>query len=559
MRHLRAVLLIALSCGTATGVPAGFDAGPTRTIAPADGGALPAFDASHTGDAGRDAAVPIDAGPALTIEEQWAPKVIYMAMTDRFYNGDPTNDHAGMPDCFDAAHPKGTHGGDLAGLRQKRAYLSELGVSALWITPVNAQASKCGSYHGYWADFVDPNDMAIAPTLGNAQDLDGLIDELHGAGMLFMLDMVVNHAGLNARIVSQHPDWFHDEATCTALGDATVFCPLSHLPDFAQENPAVATYLTSVTAAWESRFSIDAIRMDTAKHVPIPYWKASWFPAVQGLRKNLFTVGEVYDESGAAALAPFLDAGFPSLFNYPLYAALIDTFARGASLDLVADKINDDVGTLGIARTRMLTTFLGNHDQPRFASQAAGAAADEMARRLRLAMVALFTLPGIPQLYYGDELGFIGTTNRADMPAWAWSNTTRAGSHAPDALPDADVTFEWTRKLIATRTAHPALFGGSYDELWRPNGNATNVMVFFRAAGNDRVMVAINDGNADSGPISILTKSNTVLSPADRAALANGVILTDLLGGGAPPTVAVQDGKAIVDLPAKSAAIYLVP
>jgi glycosidase len=490
----------------------------------------------------------------------WSSRVLYMTIPDRFANGDPSNDHAGTPDCFDRSNPKGHHGGDLAGLLQHRAYLSELGVTGLWVTPLNPQAAdRCGSYHGYWGDFASPSltpqssapyalrapgasdDLAIAPTLGSARDLDQLLAELHAANISFMLDMVVNHSGTGAKLLTVRPDWFHDPSTCASLGDPIVTCPLSHLPDFAQEKPEVASYLTSMSTAWATRFAIDGIRMDTVKHVPIAYWKTSWWPAMRAARgADFFVVGEVLNGSGAGVLAPFLDAGFPSLFDYPLYFAFIDGFAKGGSLDGVAAKLADAVSTLGIERTRSLVTFIGNHDQPRFAMQAPGTPDAEMVRRLRLAFVALFTVPGIPQLYYGDELGFVGTDHRSDMPSWAWNANARAGAH-DHTLPGADVTFAWVQRLIALRAAHPALFEGSYTELWRPRGG-TNVFAFERATGTERVIVALNGGDVVSGPLRLATTTKAET-------------LIDLLGGS---KAAVSNGQVTIDLPPKTAAIYVI-
>ena len=521
--------------------------------------------------AGSDAAMPDDASAAddgavnSDVPSVWQNQVIYLAIPDRFFDGDATNNQSGTPGCYVPSDPKSYHGGDLAGLRQKLPYLAELGVTAIWVTPLYLQsADRCG-YHGYWADFTDPDDGAIEPELGSAADFTGFIDDAHALGVKVVLDMVVNHAGRTARVVTQHADWFHDPATCAALGDPAVYCSIGTkpLPDFAQEKPAVAAYLNAVSVGWLDRFAIDGIRMDTVKNVPVDYWKSSWLPAVKAVRAPLFIVGEVFDTGEATDLEPYLAAGFDSLFNYPLRPTLLDAFASGNSVDAVASKLAEEIAKLGYPTTRMLTTFLDNHDNPRFISSVpAGLTEDEIRRRWHLGLGALFTLPGIPELFYGDELGLYGGAdpdNRRDMPAWAWSSVDRGGTYVGQALPNPQSTFAQVQKLIAIRRTNAALSAGGYAELWRQNGGAANVLAFFRSSGANRLVVAINNGAADSGAMSLPLRTNPGVGAADRAALPDGTVLTELLGAGAPSTVTLAGGAVKIDLPPKTIGIYVAP
>jgi glycosidase len=547
-----------------------------------DAGTLPP-PAGHAGDAGlaQDAGVVVDAAggrdsattdgspgsdagvaPLPSDANTWTSQVVYLVLPDRFADGDPSNDGA-VTGCFDAGGPTMLHGGDLAGLRQRIPYLRDLGVTALWITPAYLQAQGRCSDHGYWADFVDPDDGALAPNLGGAADLTALVAALHAAGMRLVLDMVVNHAGPGARIVGQHADWFHDPATCAQLGNKDVYCPIGGkpLPDFAQEKPEVAAWLSATSARWATRFGIDAVRMDTVKNVLPTYWASSWFPAMRAASPGLFVIGEDFDESGAAALAPYLDDGFDSLFDYPRYAALVATFAKGGSVDAVAGAVADAVATYGIDRARRMTAFVDNHDNPRLPSLVPTGTSDaDTAARLRLALGAVFTLPGIPQLMWGDEIGMIGGAdpdNRRDMPAWAWDASTRAGAHAGAAVGDGQASFAFVQSLAATRAAHTALQRGSYAELWRQNGGAANVLAFFRGDGADRVVVAINPGGAASVALPIATSH--ALAAADKAALPDGTVLTERLGAGAPATATVTGGALPLALPAQSIGVYTAP
>lgn len=496
----------------------------------------------------------------------WRQQVIYLVMPDRFHNGNPANDRAGYADCFDPRSPTKFHGGDWAGLRQRVGYLRELGATALWVTPAYRQIPRlegsCG-YHGYWPDFRLPDDGALEPKLGSAADLSALIRDLKSSNIRFILDMVVNHAGYGARITAQKPGWFHRSPGCLNLGEPEVNCPLAGLPDFNQSVPEVAQYLSRLSQGWARRLALDGIRMDTAKHVSLAYWQDGWVPAINQASPGLFKVAEVFREESAQDLKPYLEAGFDSAFNFPLRRALVGAFAKGGSVDLVAERVRQDLGILGLERHLMLTSLLDNHDVPRFVNEPGlGVPEDEIRRRYHLALAALFTLPGIPQLYYGNELAMYGgpdPDNRRDMPGWAWRAATRNGVYSGQALPNPGRTFRFVQKLIQLRRASPALYEGAYVELWRHNGDPNpNVYAFLRSWGDSRLLVVINNGTLPSGGIAIPLQANPDLSEADRDALSDGAQLADLLGEGAPPSLRVRNGSVVVDLGGKTVGIYRV-
>jgi glycosidase len=485
--------------------------------------------------------------------DDWQRGTVYLALTDRFADGNPANDDLGQPACHDAAAKNLFHGGDLAGLRAHIPYLRDLGVTALWATPLPAQVplrdGSCG-YHGYWADEVDPDDTALEPKLGTWDDVAGLVTDLHAAGMRFVLDMVVNHPGRGARIVGQHVDWFHGDLACMALGNPVVDCSLHGLPDYAQEEPVVAAYLTALSRRWVARVRPDGIRMDTVKHVPVSYFGTSFVPAVRAEVPGLFLLAEYFDDTAAAPLVPVLDAGFDSAFHFPLHRALVDAFARGGSVNVVADAVADGLTTLGAARATRLVTFLDNHDVPRFLSEPPpGTSDDELARRYAVALVALFTLPGIPQIYQGDELAMLGGygDNRRDMPAWAWTEATRAGRHE-GYVGDAGASFARVRSLAAMRAGDEALWRGGYTEIARASGQG-NVLAFVRGGAGDagRALVVLS-GDASARTVSL---------PLGPAALwPEGTALHDAASLGAPAEVTVSHATVTVALPPWGAAVY---
>ena len=486
----------------------------------------------------------------------WRSQVLYLVMTDRFRNGDASNDGAGAPDCHDPNDPHRFHGGDLEGLRENLGYVRDVGATAIWVTPLYRQIARlpngqCG-YHGYWADYADPDTAAIEPKLGTAADLHALVSDMHASSMRLVLDMVVNHSGDTASLPKTHPTWFHDPATCQALGNPTIWCPLDGHPDFAQERPEVASYLSAVAARWMSTYAIDGIRMDTARHVPSSYFQTSFFPAVRAVKPDLFAVAEIFDESSAAPLVPYVDAGFDSAFHFVLRRALVDGIAHGGSVDRVASAVADGVARLGMERALDLVLMMDNHDVPRFASEAGwGVPEDLIRRREMLALDLLFTLPGIPQLYYGDELGLYGggdPDNRRDLPSWATSGAARSAAHPGEAVAGSNQIFDRVAKLTRTRTSTPALADGAYRELWRQNGPQNpNVLAFARGSGPDARIVVVSNGTARSG---------TVRIPIPAAVMADGTTLEDVLGDGGPATIAIGAGTLAIDMPGMSAAIY---
>lgn len=551
--HRRLTLLIALALAAC---PAARNAVVEDSGAARDSDGIRDSDARETGP---DAEVAPEPDPAF-----WRRQVIYLAMPDRFCNGDTHNDRRGAAGCFDPDHPRRFHGGDLAGLRQRLGYLEELGVTALWLTPLYQQVGLVGSacgYHGYWPDLAVPDDGAMEPRLGTPAELDALIADLEARGLRLIFDLIVNHAGYGARVTESHPDWFHPGEGCEELGSEEIYCSLAGLPDFAQENPEVAAYLIGSSSSWVERYPVAGIRMDTAKHVPLSFLADQWIPAVRRTRPGMFLIAEVFSGDSPALYEPFLEAGFDGAFNFALHGALVETFARGGSVDHLADRITQTISALGPERALLMVNLLDNHDMPRFITEAArDLPRDGLARRYHLALTALMTLPGIPQIYAGDELGMLGEfpDNRRDMPDWAWDPEERGG--APEGyLPEPAEHFRLTARLIALRRQQAALSEGSYCELRRQRGGVRpNLFAFYRGADDSRVVVALNNGDEPTGPVSLPIQDNPGITPGDRAALPDGTALEDRLDQGAPATVTIREGRLTLDLPPLTAGVYVV-
>ncbi|GGJ19671.1 alpha-amylase family glycosyl hydrolase [Deinococcus roseus] len=444
----------------------------------------------------------VNPGPVVNGQD-----VIYFALTDRFANGDTSNDNGSNTGPGDKAQPSSPiswHGGDFKGLVQKinEGYFEKLGVTAIWISPVYLQvpsqlagdgpnAGKYhAGYHGYWAEDF----FKVDPHFGTLDDLKNLVKTAHSKGLKIVQDMVVNHAGYEAQLVKTHPDWFHTAADCDASSNKDVDCALAGLPDFKQEKAEVTKFLNDSVAYWINELDINGIRMDTMKHVPDTYWKQFFKAGGVGDPAKIWTVGEVLSGDINFNKKFINDLGSPALFDFPLQFALKDNLSSaGGNLNAIASIFDQD----GLYNDpNKLVTLVDNHDVKRFVSEAVdrGVGLSEARERLDLALSLIFTSRGTPSVYYGTEIGMIGKgdpynnvlgeSNREDMDF---------GKLAASTLD------ERIKALSDARKKSEALRKGKQEVLSRPATNGGQPLLAFRRtlAGSDPVVVLINNSNAD--------------------------------------------------------------
>ena len=436
--------------------------------------------------------------------------VMYLIMTDRFADGDPSNDDP----ASERTKPRGWHGGDLRGIIDHLDYLQHLGITTLWITPVYQNAGP-ESYHGYGA-----TDMyAVDPHFGSLDDLKALASSLHQRHMKLVLDMVPNHVGPTHPWVDDEPepDWFHGTKAhhTTAVGE---FAPLTDphapwrdqrdiiqgwfagvLPDLNQENPSVSQYLIQNAVWWTEATGADGLRLDTFPYVGRPFWHA-FHAELHTLFPRLTTVGEIFNPdpvlvsafaSGAARSGvEDTDTGLDTPFDYPMHFALVDVFAKNQPMTRIAATLRDD--SL-YPHPERLVTFLDNHDVVRFMSEPGATT-----QRLILALTALTTMRGMPQLYSGDEIAMQGgddPDNRRNFPG-GFPGSTADAFTAAGRTPEQQQVFASLRKLLALRAATPALQSGREQLLHTDD----DVLVYVRTliSGNhpQHVVIAINKGHA---------------------------------------------------------------
>jgi alpha-amylase len=508
----------------------------------------------------------------------WRTQSLYQVITDRFYDGNPTNDNA--EGNYAPGNPRGVHGGDFAGLEQKLDYIKALGATAIWISPIVLNTR--GQFHGYSAwDFYQ-----VAPHWGSLSDLQRLVRAAHARGLLVIDDIVVNHAGDLVRSGGtnfNYPDGyalsyrnssktypapfnltppnpsltnlFHNYGKIQDFNDRTqaVLGWLSGLNDFRTETPYVRTNMAAIYEYWIDQIGFDGFRVDTALEVEMGFWR-SFCPAIHAYaaargNTNFFIFGEAFDASeslvgsytGTEGGGPFK---FDSVLDYPLYFAIKSVFgtASGAT-SLIENHYHAVAANYDPAAQMRLVTFLDNHDNPRFLSVSE---ANQDTNSLRLALGFLYTARGIPCLYYGTEQGFNGTTDpndREDMFAGQFKDGPggAVGRLSSPGVDDFDMThplFRWVAQLNNFRRLYPALTLGSHVSR-ASHATGPGLLAYSRVLNTQEVFVVLN------------TAGSSQTLPAQTLTYPAGAVLVNLLNshetitldsGSQTPTITVPGG-----------------
>ena len=508
--------------------------------------------------------------PAAEVATGFSAKdVMYLVMPDRFGDGDPRNNEPkGSEGTFNRSIAHAYHGGDLRGILDHLDYLQELGVTALWLTPILSNDAKGTDYHGYGA-----TDMySVDPRLGTLAEYRQLSDELHRRHMKLIFDDVPNHVG--PRIVWAKdpplPDWFHGTAS-HHLDNQYLFRPatdphapeqastdalngwfVNSLPDMNQQNPTVAQYETQNMIWWIEEGGVDGLRIDTFPYVQREFWQ-SYLGTLKSIYPNLTSVGEVSDAdptvnafyAGGRTLGG-VDTHLDTPFDYPLYYTLLDVLLKGKPMSAIENTLRQD---WLYPHPELLVPFIGNHDQIRFLSQPNATPA-----LLRLGFGLVMTLRGTPELYAGDEIAMRGgedPDNRRDFPGGfpgdAANGFTPAGRTREQAA-----MHDWVVSLGRLRSQTPALQTGLQQTVLATDSSFAYVRMspgFATACGHTSpsVLIAIN---RDPAP-------QTLTIPVEGTALA-GCMDMDRALGDAPRRISMstQNSSLRIDLPPFGFAAY---
>ncbi|MEG3839548.1 alpha-amylase family glycosyl hydrolase [Microcoleus sp. herbarium14] len=443
-----------------------------------------------------------------TRDIEFRQETIYFIVVDRFYDGDPANNEGPNPELYD---PEGKDwgkywGGDLQGVIDKLDYLKDLGVTAVWLTPLFEQVEALfveqAAIHGYWTkDFKRLNPRFIAkgdnPSVNQTQEtkdtvFDKLVDELHQRKMKLVLDIVCNHSNPDfsgkkgelyddgvkiADFNDDEEDWYHHYGEVTNWEDEWQVqnCELSGLATFNENNTEYRSYIKSAIKQWLDR-GVDALRVDTVKHMPIWFWQ-EFNADILTHRPDVFIFGEwIYSDPRNDLSVEFVNESGMTILDFGLCVAIREVLGQGAEagFQLIQDVLNLDHRYYGATE---LITFIDNHDMPRFQSLNADR------QMLRLAICLMMTTRGIPCIYYGTEQYLHDDTDGGNDPY----NRPMMEQWDTDSPIYRDV-----RLLSGLRRLNPAISMGSQ---WQKYLTA-DVYCYVRRYRDSVVFVAMNRGSS---------------------------------------------------------------
>lgn len=451
--------------------------------------------------------------------------------------------------------------GDLKGIEQKLDYLKNLGVGALWLTPIFASPS----YHGY--DITDY--YKINPEFGTTQALLDLVNAAHERDIKIILDFVAGHSSDQHSFFqdafgnpnSKYANWYRwlDDAHTKYehFGSAT------NMPKWNQDNPATRDYLIDAAKYWMNTADIDGYRLDYALGVSHDFWKA-FRHEIKSIDPDALLLGEVWDSG--LKIKPYYDNEFDASFDFPVYFDVMGSHSSAGNSALLGKRALSSFESALKAQTRLYppgaqsVRFLSNHDTVRVMSQVNAGCKIQNAEcktqsneRAKLAATLLLTLPATPMIYYGEEIGMSGDKSDGDKTVrepMDWYATEYAqgmttwyrpalrfngpldGISVEEQQGKSDSLLEHYRALIELRAKYDALRHGEFVPL-AVSGNP-QVAAYARVTDDETIVIILNPADqvaevtldlrtVASGEISaidLLTDKKIGAAPAEKFPLA---------------------------------------
>jgi glycosidase len=443
--------------------------------------------------------------------------VMYLIMPDRFANGDPSNDsHPSTIEKVNRNFDGGRHGGDIQGIINNLDYIKDLGATALWATPMLEDNDSTYSYHTYGQSDV----YKIDPRYGTNEDYKRLAAEMHKKDMKLIMDYVTNHWGAKHWMMNDLPTytWIHQFPgySQTNYRMSTQMDPnfaqidykncmdgwfVKSMPDLNQSNPLVLNYLTQNALWWIEYADLDGFRVDTYSYND-KEGIAKWTKAITDEYPNFNIVGEVWlhdqaqisywqKDSKISAIQSY-NTHLPSVMDFTLHDVFGNVFhEKNPSWNDGMIKVYDNfVNDFLYPDVNNLLLFVENHDTQRF---------NEIYKNVadyRLAMTLIGTVRGIPQLYYGTEIGMAGDKGkgdgaiRQDFPG-GWKEDPKNAFNSAGRDAKQQEYFDITKKIMSWRKTSNAIHVGKTKQYLPDN----NVYVYFRYTETESVMVVINNSD----------------------------------------------------------------
>lgn len=447
-----------------------------------------------------------------------ASDMIYLIMSDRFANGNPNNDSdKSVTEKGDRSNPGGRHGGDIKGMIDHLDYLKELGVTALWPTPMCEDNDARYSYHTYGQSDVYKTD----PRFGTNEEYLQLSSELHKRGMKLIMDYVTNHWGAEHWMYKDLPtyDWIHQFPGYSQSNYrmTTQFDPnasaidakncmdgwfVRSMPDLNQSNPLLLKYLTQNAIWWIEYADLDGFRVDTYSYND-KAGISKWTKAILDEYPYFNIVGEVWMHNQAQMAYWQKDSKIGAIENYNSYLPSVMDFTLH---DAFGSVFNEDESTWDKGLIKVydnftndflypnpynIMTFLENHDTARF-----NETYKNDFKKYQLGLTLIATVRGIPQLYYGSEIGMTGDKGkgdadiRRDFPG-GWAGDANNAFTKAGRTTEQNQFFDFTSRLFNWRKNNTAVHFGKMKHYIPEN----NVYVYFRYTDSQSVMVVLNNSN----------------------------------------------------------------
>ena len=440
-------------------------------------------------------------------------------MPDRFANGDAANDNVdSQPEKANRASDSGRHGGDIKGIQDHLDYIKELGATAIWCTPVQENNHTKYTYHGYAISDL----YKIDPRFGSNDEYAGFVTASHKKGLKVIMDMVSNHGGIGAWWMKDLPmkDWIHEwkEFTYTSHKASTMkdihasnidkklFIDGwfdTSMPDMNQQNPYFWTYYIQNSIWWVEYANLDGIRMDT-----YPYndrdAMAKWAKAITNEYPNLNIMGEAWLASSQDIAFWQKDATNPLKYNSQLPTVM--DFMTERALETCFNEhgkpwedkgMNRLYNTIAndylYANVNNLLVFAENHDTQRY-----NHLLNSDITKYKMAMAFIMTTRGIPQIYYGSEIGMTGNKDkgdgdiRRDFPG-GWSGDSINAFSANGRTAIQNEYYSYMSKLLNWRKNKPVIHTGQLTHYIPEN----DIYVYFRYNNTEKIMVIINNNLTD--------------------------------------------------------------
>ncbi|MCE2617284.1 MAG: glycoside hydrolase family 13 protein [Phocaeicola sp.] len=467
-----------------------------------------------------------------------ASDVLYLIMPDRFANGNPDNDIvSGMfKNKVDRNDQYARHGGDLKGIEEHLNYISDLGVTAIWLNPIQENDMPHGSYHGY----AITDYFQVDRRLGTNEEFKSLVEKTHEKGMKVVMDMIFNHCGSENYLFKDMPskDWFHYKGNYVQTSYRTGSVQDIHaadyekeiavdgwftknMPDWNQNNRHVATYLIQSSIFWIEYAGINGIRQDTHPYADFDMM-ANWCKAVLNEYPNFNIVGETWVNSNVqvsfwqkdSKLAAPRNTELPTVMDFPLMSIMNQAFDESTTdydggLFKLYEYLAQD---LVYANPMKLLIFVDNHDTSRFTRNAEDA---KDLNRFKQAMTFLLTTRGIPQIYYGTEILMEGEKSegdgllRKDFPG-GWEGDATNAFNPSGRTDRQNEAFDFLSRILKWRKGNEAIAKGTLKH-FAPN---KGIYIYERRYNNRSIVVMLNGNNREQ---TIALEPYKEILPANKA------------------------------------------